>query len=118
MTFAVLFLIYLALVAGIAVCIAWRWLTGGARLATIALLAVWLAYAGLLGSTGVVARYHQLPPRHRNTYFADRSDAAGVDARAAWKRPCKADPAANYCWDFRSSASASNLAFITCGAFI
>ena len=62
MTFPLLFTIYLVLVAAGAAAVALRCLTGRARLATVALLGIWLAYASLLGITGIIARYHQLPP--------------------------------------------------------
>lgn len=62
MTFPSLFLAYLAIVALAAAAMARQWLVGRARLATIVLLIVWLAYAGALGVTGVVGQYNQLPP--------------------------------------------------------
>jgi hypothetical protein len=62
MTFPTLFTAYLGLVVLAAAGIAARRLNWRAALATIALLAVWLAYAAVLGVTGIVARTDQLPP--------------------------------------------------------
>ena len=62
MTFPTVFAAYLVLVVVGVVSVAGRWLTGRARLATFALLVVWLGYAGILGFTGIVAHYDQLPP--------------------------------------------------------
>ena len=62
MTFPSLFVAYLVVVALAAAGVAVRWLHGRTRLATLALLAIWLAYAGILGAAGVVARTDQLPP--------------------------------------------------------
>lgn len=62
MTFPILFEAYLILVVAGAAGVAIRWLSGRARLATIALLLVWLGYAEMLGVTGVVAHYDHLPP--------------------------------------------------------
>lgn len=62
MTFSILFTAYLIVVAGAAMVAAWARLTSRAAIATIAFLAVWLAYAAWLGATGVVGRYDHLPP--------------------------------------------------------
>ena len=62
MTFPSLFVGYLILVAIGAAGAAARWLSGRARLATLALLTAWLVYAAVLGVTGVVARTNQMPP--------------------------------------------------------
>ena len=62
MTFPSLFLAYLILVVLAAAAVVVRSLTGRARLMTIGILVVWLAYAGTLGVTGVPSRYDQVPP--------------------------------------------------------
>lgn len=62
MTFPSLFLAYLILVVLAAAAVIIRSLIGRARLLTLGLLAVWLAYAGTLGLTGVAGRYDQVPP--------------------------------------------------------
>ena len=62
MTFPLLFTAYLILVVLGVTSVVVRWLTGNVRLATIGLLIVWLTYAGVLGFTGIVARYEQVPP--------------------------------------------------------
>jgi hypothetical protein len=61
-TFSTLFTAYLVVVAVAAVITARIWLMSREALATIAFLAVWLAFAGWLGITGVVGRYGHLPP--------------------------------------------------------
>ena len=62
MTFPSLFLAYLSLVVLAAVAVVIRSVTGRARIVTLGLLMVWLAYAGLLGIAGVAGRYDQVPP--------------------------------------------------------
>lgn len=62
MSFPTLFTFYVILVAlGIAGS-ALYWLRGRLRIATLAALTVWLAYATLLGFSSVVARNDQVPP--------------------------------------------------------
>jgi hypothetical protein len=61
-TFPTLFTAYLTLVGLAAAGVATRWLPGRARWATVALLVVWVAFAAVLGATGVVARTDQFPP--------------------------------------------------------
>ena len=62
MTFPALFLAYLSLVVLAAATVVIRSLTGRARFITLGLLVVWLAYAGMLGVTGVPGHYDQVPP--------------------------------------------------------
>jgi hypothetical protein len=62
MDFNLLFVGYVALVALAAAGVAMRWLNARTRLATIAVLAVWLAFAWGLGFTGIVGRFNQIPP--------------------------------------------------------
>ncbi len=62
MTFPALFLAYLSLVVLAAATVVIRSLTGRARFMTHGLLVIWLAYAGMLGVTGVPGHYDQVPP--------------------------------------------------------
>jgi hypothetical protein len=62
MLFSTLFTAYLLAVAGAVAIVTRVWLPPRASWATIALLAVWLAYALLLGVTGFVGQYNRLPP--------------------------------------------------------
>ena len=62
MTFAILFVAYLIAVAGAASIVVGARLPLRASLVTVAVLLGWLAYATLLGATGIVGRYDQVPP--------------------------------------------------------
>jgi len=62
MFFSTLFTAYLLTVAGAAAIVTRVWLPPRASWAAIALLVVWLAYALLLGITGLVGQYDRLPP--------------------------------------------------------
>ena len=62
MSFQYLFSAYLALVVLGTVGVVVRWLDGRVRVASLAVLVVWLAYAGALGFTGIAARTNQVPP--------------------------------------------------------
>lgn len=63
MTFPNLFLAYLATVAGATAIVAWIWLGSRWAVATLSLLAVWLAFTGWLGFTGIVGqRVDKFPP--------------------------------------------------------
>ena len=62
MSFQTLFVIYLIVVAAAAVTVSAIALAPRAAGLTIAVLVAWLAYATLLGATGVVGRYDHLPP--------------------------------------------------------
>jgi len=62
MIFPTLFTAYLLVVAAAAGIAARIWLPPRAAWVTIAVLVVWLAYATLLGATGVVGQYENVPP--------------------------------------------------------
>lgn len=62
MTFPIIFIAYLVAVAIAAASVAATRLDWRATLGTVAFLVVWLAYAGVLGVTGIASRIDLLPP--------------------------------------------------------